>query len=227
MICINKRPLTHPDNIKVYRFTRVLFGSKASPSMLNLTVDHHLSRYSTELSELIRRNIYVDNLITGVDGAEEALELYKSGKKMFNDASMNLREWNTNNEEVLSQIPLSDRADTALPSKVLGLKWNVFDDTLFTAVAPIKIPLIVSSKRAAVEAIASVFDPMGIFCPIILNGKLFIQRLWKTKLTWDQTLPQALVNEFTQVAEELHCMTDFRISISSSFARGVSQRNGS
>ncbi|MCP3664058.1 MAG: hypothetical protein GY696_16460 [Gammaproteobacteria bacterium] len=105
---INKRPLTHPDNIKVYRFTRVLFGSKASPSMLKLTVDHHLSRYRTELSELIRRNIYVDNLITGVDGAEEALELYKAGKKMFNDASMNLREWNTNNEEVLSQIPQSD-----------------------------------------------------------------------------------------------------------------------
>ncbi|MCP3664059.1 MAG: hypothetical protein GY696_16465, partial [Gammaproteobacteria bacterium] len=50
---------------------------------------------------------------------------------------------------------------------------------------------------------------MGIFCPIILNGKLFIQRLWKTKLTWDQTLPQALVNEFTQVAEELRLISGF------------------
>ena len=36
------KPLLDPQNVTVYRFTRVLFGAKSSPAMLNLTIDFHL-----------------------------------------------------------------------------------------------------------------------------------------------------------------------------------------
>ena len=44
--------------------------------------------------------MYVDNLIKGANNDEEALQLYKEAKKIFHDASMNLRDWVSNSKFV-------------------------------------------------------------------------------------------------------------------------------
>ena len=48
---------------------------------------------------------------------------------MFNDASMNLREWLSNSDLVNESIPSSDRAELK-ETQVLGHTWNHKTDTL-------------------------------------------------------------------------------------------------
>ena len=61
----NKGQLTVENNVQVYRFNRVPFGIISSPFLLAATLDHHLKGFENSVTETIRENIYVDNVITG------------------------------------------------------------------------------------------------------------------------------------------------------------------
>ncbi|XP_060556972.1 uncharacterized protein LOC132717504 [Ruditapes philippinarum] len=102
-----KRPSPFPNNNKIYRFCRVPFGIISSPFLLSATIEAHLNTYGTNLSEQMRRDIYVDNIITGASSDEQAINVYKEAKK---DTSMNLREWSSSSKQVNSLIPDVDRS---------------------------------------------------------------------------------------------------------------------
>ena len=67
---------------------------------------------------------------------------------------MNLRDWMSNSQEVLNEIPLSDRANTET-IKVLGLTWFVKEDCLAVN-SQIKNENILS-KRTVLRQIASIY----------------------------------------------------------------------
>ena len=52
----------------------------------------------------------MDNMITGTNDVESAKEFYHITKRIFQDASMNMREWNSNDNEVLKTIVEKDQA---------------------------------------------------------------------------------------------------------------------
>ena len=64
-------------------------------------------------------DIYVENLITGVNSVPEAKALFTKAKAMFNDGSMNLRSWISNNDEVNATFTAADKV-TVKSLKVLG-----------------------------------------------------------------------------------------------------------
>ena len=68
------------NNIQMYRFCRVPFGIISSPFLLAATLDHHLKTCNNDVSESIRKNIYVDNVITGTQSCQEAVQLYNVSK---------------------------------------------------------------------------------------------------------------------------------------------------
>ena len=54
--------------VKVYRFTRALFGLTSSPFLLRGVLEAHLETWAAqypEESDLLRRSLYVDDLLTG------------------------------------------------------------------------------------------------------------------------------------------------------------------
>jgi hypothetical protein len=71
-----ENPSVTTQNVEVYRFCRVPFGVISSPFLLGATVEHHLDSYETELADRIKENIYVDNIVTGVNSPEEAVRFY-------------------------------------------------------------------------------------------------------------------------------------------------------
>ena len=103
------------DNIQECRFCRVPSGIITSPFLLGATVACHLDSYESELADNLKSDIYVDNLISGTN----SVNLYHSAKTIFSEASMNLREWITNNQTVNLFIAFSDRTSSDLV-KVLG-----------------------------------------------------------------------------------------------------------
>ena len=78
------------------RFCRIPFGAVSSPFLLGATIAHYLKRNNTPLAANLQRDIYVDNVVTGVHNLSEAKKLYTEAKVLFASASMNLREWSSN-----------------------------------------------------------------------------------------------------------------------------------
>ena len=71
------------ENIAVLRFTGIPFGVISSQFIL-------------AAAKKIKKDIYVDNLITGTNTDRSALQIYLKGKKIFQEMSMNHREWTSN-----------------------------------------------------------------------------------------------------------------------------------
>ena len=90
-----------------YRFNRLVFGLRPSPSILGATIKFHLEQYrqsEPELVELIERSLYVDDLVTGEITVEKAYAIYERSKKVMSEGGFNLRKWKTNSRELRYKI---------------------------------------------------------------------------------------------------------------------------
>ena len=149
------------------------------------------------------KHMYVDNLLTGVNSSKEAREFYSESKEVFQESSMNLREWGSNSKEFLKSIPEQDRVKETI-TKVLGILWNTVADQL--AVKGSK-PTECSSKREVLKSIATVFDPLGFFTPATLRGKLFLQELWASEKEWDEKLEEEMLHKWLNIQKENECIS--------------------
>ena len=154
----------------------------------------------TSTAENIRQNIYVDNVVTGTNSVHEALGFYSESKKIFEGAAMNLRDWTSNSKEVLDKIPLYDQANRR-KKKILGLLWHVEED-IMTVTYHMSNNMTLS-KRTVLSEIASIYDPLGLFSPVTLQGKLFLQTLWNKKMSWDQHLSEQDKTQWNVISQDL------------------------
>ncbi|XP_043496470.1 uncharacterized protein LOC122520475 [Polistes fuscatus] len=72
--------------------------------------------------------------------------------------------------------------------KTLGISWNAHHDHLIYSVAPIDLRER-TTKRRILSEIAQIYDPLGLLGPIVLTAKILIQDCWKTKVDWDESVP--------------------------------------
>ena len=84
---------------------------------------HHLESIGTPVTEQAVHDIYVDNLISGVNTMGEAIQFYKEIKQSFREASMNMRDWGSNSTDFLRIVSAEDR-NQQVNSKVLGVLWD-------------------------------------------------------------------------------------------------------
>ncbi len=186
------------NNLQIYRFCRVPFGAISSPFLLGASISWLLTHNLSPVTDLIRKNMYVDNMITGVHTVEEANAFYDQTKSVFQLASMNMREWASNSLKTLEYIPESDRVQGNV-IKILGLIWNKSQDTFVIPVPKQEVLDKVSSKRGVLQAIASVFDPMGYLSCVLIKSKIFMQKLWLENLTWDSPLSLDQIQKWKQL----------------------------
>ena len=65
------------------------------------------------------KHMYVDNLLTGVNSSKVVGQFYSGSKEVFQEASMNLREWGSNSKAFMELIPEQDRIKEILTSNPL------------------------------------------------------------------------------------------------------------
>ncbi len=101
----------------------------------------------------------------------------------------------------METVPSEDRAEgETLP--ILGHEWNRQNDSL--GVKPVKfISDGKVTKRTILKEVASVYDPLGLFSPVTLRGKLLLQQLWTKHLDWDETVDDKDVSVWNSVKKEL------------------------
>ena len=117
----------HDDNLAlmICKFCRLVFGLRPSPAILGATILHHLPSYEIsepEVAERLRKDLYVDDLISRTDTEPGAIVLYKKSKEMMSEGGSNLRKWNSNPPEVCE----------AIENYEAQLSENVTDSNKFT-----------------------------------------------------------------------------------------------
>ena len=153
-----------------------------------------------DLAQTIRVIIYIDNVITVAQSVQKAIEFYNISRQLFKGAAMNLRDWMSNSEEIMDEIPICNRANRGR-MKILGLTWTVKEDILkLTSQITKHLGL---TKRTVLQPIASVYDPLGLFSPVTLRGKLFLQTLWDQKICWEDYLSEQDKLQWHILSEDL------------------------
>ena len=195
-----------PDSpFRVFQFKVVLFGAVCSPFILNAAVRFHLDSVDTPTSHVLRDNIYVDNVVSGVDTKEQAVSFYSESRELMHNAGFNLRSWSSNCKDVNELAKADDVLDPKTETKVLGINWDTEKDTLQYSKSKLDISGSDTfvTKRDVTQAMSSIYDPMGLLSPVHIKGKMFLQELWKRHLSWDEPLPDDLLQPWIAIRKEL------------------------
>ena len=115
------------------------------------------------------------------------MQVYKEAKEIFQDTSMNLRDWISNSKFVSENTSPEDQMKEIV-TNVLGLIWNI--DTVELSISTKKLENIeqAKTKREVLTTSASIFDLLGMIKPVTLKMKLFLQELWEKEKEWDERL---------------------------------------
>lgn len=192
------------DNLKTYELNTVTY-EHASASYLAIRCLFQLASECEEsspaIAEVIRRDFYVDDLLTGSDSFEQTQEICRQVSNELKKGCFELRKWHSNKPEILENIDDSDISQGILKfgpeenSKLLGLTWSWKDDKLVydidSSCAQGKC-----TKRNVLSFIARIFDPLGLLSPCTIIAKMFTQQLWFNKLSWDDVLPLSLAKDW-------------------------------
>nr|CAD2207939.1 unnamed protein product [Meloidogyne enterolobii] len=189
-------------NLVCYRFTRVLFGVISSPFLLIATILHHLETIDHPLSEEIKSNLYMDNIILGAKNEREVKEKYLEMIKIFEKASMKIREFCTSPREYNQLFEEADKHPGIEKGniKFLGINWQIEKDK-YSQKLPGK-SYSSMNKRELLSLIHSNFDPLGLIGPTLLPAKLLYQKVCNRNIDWNGPLEEDELEEINRIIED-------------------------
>ncbi|XP_076384377.1 uncharacterized protein LOC143262794 [Megalopta genalis] len=138
-------------------------------------------------SRTFKEDFYVDDLLTGASTFNEAINLRNELIDLAGNGGFQLH---------LSQT-----------KKTLGVFWNPSSDSVTYAVNSFSETRL--TKRLVLSQIAQLFDPLGLLGPVIIRAKIIMQDIWKSKVTWDQPIPQDIAEVWLETRNELAQLDNF------------------
>ena len=129
---------------------------------------------------------------SGAKTQSEAKEFYIKCKDTLSDGGFNLRKFKSNSAELENEIYKEYPNDKMFSDeeKVLGMNWDRKNDNLFFDFLEIRKKLIETpTKRAVLQSIASIYDPLGLISPVLVSFKNLFQEICEDGQGWDAKLP--------------------------------------
>lgn len=187
-----------------YRANVHLFGNTSSPALAITGLHFAVSRNaSNDVRSFVQNYFYVDDALISLDTEEEAIDLLSETITCLSKYHIRLHKISSNSRKLLSVFPPSELSTSpenlgtcTTSQRTLGLQWNADADTLTIKT---KVPDRPFTKRGILATTHSIFDPLGLVSPIILEGKLFQRMITPPKssqqqpfngLDWDDDLPE-------------------------------------
>ena len=181
----------------IYRFRTVLFGSSCSPFLLQATIAYHLKQTNMEY---LLDNLFVDDISFFKNNAEDLLSAQNAAVTAFNQISMPLAKYVSNNDKVTKSLVA--RGLLSKPQKeckLLGMHINLESDCFI-----IKLPkfnILDPTLTSVLSDHASVWDVVGFLEPVRVASKVFINSLFKEKLGWKDKLSKEQIQSWTNIVE--------------------------
>ncbi|XP_029157331.1 uncharacterized protein LOC114929816 [Nylanderia fulva] len=206
------------DEVHEYQLRTVTYGLSCAPFLAIRTLqqlakdeEEHFPRGSVAL----RRDCYVDDVVTGATTLDEAIVLQEELRNLCKAGGFPLRKWAANHEEILTGVPQdhrmqqSQRAWEGESHSTLGLRWHPQDDEFSFTLLPPSVEKY--TKRRVLSETARLFDPLGWLAPVVIRAKILIQTTWLQGLDWDAQLPPADAHRWQQLLGGLHLLDRLRM----------------
>jgi len=203
------RNLSPESEFVAYRFKVVPFGAKSSPFILNSVVIHHLNQEHSPIAKDMRNNIFVDN---GCDSTEAARTYYTTANEIMERAGLPLQAWGFSDVSIEQQFKSEGRLDQNHVSKTRGFSWNRVEDTL--NIKKVNLTSFCSetvSHRDVLRGVATLYDPLGFYAPLITKGRILLQDLHKEKVKLDETLSTKHREQWIDIANSITEAVDQQI----------------
>ena len=161
----------------------------------------------TLICDTINHAFYVDDCLKSVTSREQALNVYRGTKELLAKGGFNLTKFMANDSVLLQAIPIEDRAvevkdiGSNANSRVLGIAWNVESDTFF-----FKVDIhskTHTTRREVLKFVSFIYDPLGLVNPVVVTGKIILQETTRNKLSWDETVPDAIDSKWKSWLNDL------------------------
>ena len=146
----------------------------------------HARRHQAEYplgAETVLQSTYMDDSLDNVEEDKKGIELYHQLNSLLAKAGMHAQKWVSNSAKVMAVKQEEDRATEVnirdnkdAVTTTLGLQWNSTEDVL--AVPATLPPFDYPITRRSVPKIATIFDPLGLVSPFIIQAKIMLQELW-------------------------------------------------
>ena len=97
---------------------------------------------------------------------------------------------------------------------MLGIACNIDTDELIFDLHPIlqEAEHIQAAKRNIISVVSTIYDPIGLFSPVIIEFKILFQELCQAKLEWDEPLGESMRERWENVLSGLRVDQPLRIS---------------
>ncbi|XP_037047230.1 uncharacterized protein LOC119082017 [Bradysia coprophila] len=171
-----------------------------------------------EAAEVVKRDFYMDDGMSGSDTEQACVELCKDLKNLLARGKFELSKFISNSDKVLESVPEEDR-EIKLPMeielgstvKTLGVLYHPTMD-VFRFKVNLKIAKGWPTKRSLLSETSRLYDPLGWLAPVIIRAKILFQKLWEAGLNWDDDLPKHIAETWIKIRTELHLMEDLNIN---------------
>ena len=184
------------NGIKQYQYTRLIFGAKCSPSIAIFALHQTAADYCVTkpiIAQLLHKSFYMDDFVHSFNTTPEARDSTTQLKSSLRQGRFNLTKFVSNTNDAIYSIDGGEVSTNATVHRVLGVKWDTTDDTIFVQPTTKLNNTTSSTLRTVLSTVARVFDPLGILAPFVIKLKILLQNLWKSGISWDKTVPSDFV----------------------------------
>jgi hypothetical protein len=67
------------------------------------------------------------------------------------------------------------------------------------------------TRRGILAIVSSVFDPLGLVAPVILEGKIIVQELSRDGKGWDDPIPEDIQTRWLDWKSQLRNLADLKV----------------
>lgn len=206
-------------DVIAFRFQVAPYGFRCIPSFagysLLYTAERNLPNVSSDVTERVTRDMFVDDLITGADSIEEGQRVIQEISKLMLSTGFKLTKWNASNEKILAVVAENDLAparrdilekntDTEPSRKqtTLGLVWDTNTDEFFLKQPdPKTFNEQCFTKRQVVSFNNRIFDPLFWWAPLYTRMNLVCSKIVRQVKDWDDLVPPELAKEWRKAIE--------------------------
>ena len=200
-----------------YRMTRHIFGVVSSPSCANFALKQlakdHNNTHGVEASKFLDQGFYADDGLTSTPDAASAVSLLKNTVALCREGQLTLHKFVSNNQDVLEAMNAVNNHDQVknIPGnveKTLGIRWNLQSDSFIFNINLDTKPI---TRRGILSAVCSIYDPLGLISPYVLEGKKILQLICKNGSKWDDPIQKDLIPRYEHWFESLSKLSEISI----------------
>ena len=202
------------------------FGPTCAPAMAMYAKNHnaHVNGASPRALKAIERD-YVDNSMESYPTIEEAIETTLEIIDIDSKGSFNLRDIVANNPAITSAVPEAKLSkimekefkDEQRSETILGTTWNIENDCF--EFDPPKVMNKIKektnedslfshpTKRAVASFTAQIYDPMGWWSHLTIQGKILLQDVWLSGVDWDDRVKPAELKQWNDFVAMMNATT--------------------